>query len=275
MKKIITLVLLAVSLTAFAEEKVQIGELYYYLNETDKTAETTYQYHEKWNYADLLTVTIPSTVTYNNVTYTVTVIGDETFFWCQKLQKVTLPNTITTIGIKAFYVCESLTSIDLPQAVTVINSSAFVNCTNLESIIIGNNVTRIGQDAFYDCLHLSSIEIPASVISIGERAFLGCTRLKSVKLGDGIKKIRKQCFQCCFKLQSVIIGKNVQTIEDYAFNSCEKLSSITCYAEIPPTCGDKVFDKVDNSIPLYVPAKSVSAYGAADVWKVFDALPIQ
>ena len=45
---------------------------------------------------------------------------------------------------------------------------------------------------------------------------------------------------------------------------------------MPPTCENNVFDGVDKSIPLYVPAESVDAYKAAYVWKdFFNILPIE
>ena len=51
---------------------------------------------------------IPSTVTYNGYTYTVTAIGDDAFgnpesaYEVSKFTSITLPNTITTIGEYAF-----------------------------------------------------------------------------------------------------------------------------------------------------------------------------
>ena len=56
--------------------------------------------------------------------------------------------------------------------------------------------------------------------------------------------------------------------------------SVTCEAVNPPTLdynwdNTPVFDNVDKSIPLYVPAESIDAYKAADQWKDFtNILPI-
>ena len=68
--------------TMFAE-KVQIGDLYYILNETDKTAEVTYEL--QWNmnnYQGLTTANIPASVTYSSTTYSVTSIGNWAFEYC-------------------------------------------------------------------------------------------------------------------------------------------------------------------------------------------------
>jgi hypothetical protein len=53
------------------------------------------------------------------------------------------------------------------------------------------------------------------------------------------------------------------------------LTSITCEAVTPPTLNSSVFNEVDKSIPLYVPAGSISAYQSADQWEEFtNILPI-
>ena len=42
-------------------------------------------------------VNIPSTVTYNNNTYSVIAIGDYAFIVCTRLTSVTIPNSVTAI----------------------------------------------------------------------------------------------------------------------------------------------------------------------------------
>ena len=43
-------------------------------------------------------VVIPSEVTYNNKTYSVTNIRDHAFYDCSSLTSITIPNSVTTIG---------------------------------------------------------------------------------------------------------------------------------------------------------------------------------
>ena len=50
-------------------------------------------------------ITIPESVTYNGVTYSVTSIGKEAFYYCRGLPSVTIPNSVTSIGERAFYYC--------------------------------------------------------------------------------------------------------------------------------------------------------------------------
>ena len=65
-------------------------------------------------------VVIPSTVSYEGNTYSVTSIGWFAFSDCSDLTAITLPNTITSIGWKAFSECSRLTSIILPPSLTAI-----------------------------------------------------------------------------------------------------------------------------------------------------------
>ncbi|MDY5799321.1 MAG: leucine-rich repeat protein, partial [Candidatus Onthomorpha sp.] len=54
---------------------------------------------------------IPSTISYNGTTYSVTSIGGSAFAYCSGLTSVTIPNSVTSIGQSAFSGCNGLTSI--------------------------------------------------------------------------------------------------------------------------------------------------------------------
>ena len=106
------------------------------------------------------------------------------------------------------------------------------------------NVTSIGSSTFYNCSNLTSIILPEGVTSIGGSAFEGCSSLTSIN-----------------------IPEDVMSIGNYAFLGCSSLTAITCKAETPPTiAGPNTFNKVNKSIPVYVPAKSVNAYKTASFW---------
>ncbi len=66
------------------------------------------------------TLTIPSSVTYNSVSYNVTSIGNNAFSFCIGLTSLTIPNTVTSIGEFVVYGCEGLTSITIPSSVTTL-----------------------------------------------------------------------------------------------------------------------------------------------------------
>ena len=127
------------------------------------------------NYSsDIGDINIPSTVTYNGSTYSVTSIGEGAFSGCRGLTSVTIPNSVTSIGGWAFYGCSGLTSVSIGNSVTMIDCGAFSGCIGLTSVTIPNSVILIGDYAFSDCYELSSVTIPNSVTSIGDHAFYDC-----------------------------------------------------------------------------------------------------
>lgn len=113
------------------------------------TVSVTYKYH--YSYSGRYTdydynvcgysgdVVIPSTVTYNGTTYTVTQIGYQAFYPDEDpsyVTSVTLPNTITVINQYAFEFCDKITSIKIPSATTTIDNYAFYGCNKLTDIYI-------------------------------------------------------------------------------------------------------------------------------------------
>jgi len=98
----------------------------------------------------------------------------------------TIPSSVTTIGDEAFFWCERLTNVTIPSSVTTIGGSAFFWCKRLTNVTIPSSVTMIGNGAFWMCSSLTSVTIPPSVTMIGERAFLG-TRLTIVTLSRKTK----------------------------------------------------------------------------------------
>ena len=99
-------------------------------------------------------VTIPTVVTYEGKTYTVTMVDNLAFFGCTGLTAVTIPETVTSIGNTVFKGCTALTSITIPNSVTSIGVYAFENCTALEDVVIGSGMTSIGSSAFHGCTAL-------------------------------------------------------------------------------------------------------------------------
>jgi hypothetical protein len=117
--------------------------------------------------------TIPSSVSYNADSYTVTAIGNYAFYYCSNLITVDIPNSVTSIGGGAFDNCDKLVSVSIPNSVTSIGGYAFYSCNNLSTVNIPNSVISIGGNAFHYCSKLVSVTIPSSVQSIGIGPFGG------------------------------------------------------------------------------------------------------
>ena len=99
LKHLLTALLLMVATVAMAHD-FEVGGIYYsILSEEEKTVEVTYRgnYYNSYSNEYTGSVDIPSMVTYNDLTYSVTSVGACAFDGCKELTSVTIPNSVTTI----------------------------------------------------------------------------------------------------------------------------------------------------------------------------------
>jgi len=155
----------------------------------------------------------------------------------------------------------------IPSSVTHIEKWAFSR-TRMKSITIPNSVTYIGEKAFRGS-RLTSITIPGSVKVIGAAAFEFCDSLTSVTIEDGVTTIGESAFYSCKNLTSVAIPKSVTSIESCAFDGRYNAGYVTVMNPRPPKLGPDA-----GLYEVYVPARSIFAYRAADGWKELDIRPI-
>ena len=78
----------------------------------------------------------------------VTKIGNNAFYQCGSLTRLTIANTVTSIGTEAFAGCTGLTSITIPESVRDIGEFTFAGCTGLQEIRFEGDVPGIGPWAF-------------------------------------------------------------------------------------------------------------------------------
>ena len=167
---------------------------------------------------------IPATVTNNNITYSVTSIGEYAFSNCKSLTSVTIPKGVTSIGGKAFLNCHELTAVTIPDGVTYIGKGAFNYCENLISVNIPNGVTKILDETFYQCQSLTSITIPQGVTSIGGYAFMYCDKLSSVTIPESVTYIGTYAFCQCKSLSYLFVPSSVTKIEKDAFTTVKMIT---------------------------------------------------
>lgn len=173
MKKLLLLLLLCTAgVTNLVAQSFNEGILNYTVNADG----TTVTVKLKSGATSSGSLSIPSTVTYNNITYTVTAIANFAFYNCSGFTgTLTLPNTLVTIGNYAFGSCTNFVgSLTIPNSVTTIGNSAFSYCSSFTgSLTIGSSVSSIGNEAFKNCTSLTSIMVyPESVPTMGTDVFL-------------------------------------------------------------------------------------------------------
>ena len=238
------------------------------------------------NCSKLTTIVIPNSVT---------TIGEKCFDGCSKLANVTLgtgikkidkylfngcsslfsivlPNQIVAIWASAFANCTSLASISLPSSLTSIGDNAFQSCTSLTSVNIGNKVSSLGASAFVSCTGLISVSLSSKLTSIPSSVFKGCTALVDVEIPSAVTKINDRAFYECKQLKNITIPAGVTSIGELAFYNCISMEAMTSLATTPPSAGTNCFLNVPQTIPIYIPCGSLSAYSAATRWKDFLSL---
>lgn len=259
---LMTAVVLQCSLATKAYDFTVGGICYNITSSTGLTVEVTYQGNDivsEYKYTG--EITIPSTVTYNGKTYSVTSIGFGACFECWDLTSITLPESVTSIENNAFCNCLSLNSINIPKRVTSIEYNAFFGCQSLTSITLPESLTSIDVSAFAYCSNLTSITIPRGVESIGDSAFSGCG-FTSVILPEGLTSIGSYAFAFCDNLTSITIPKSVTNIGGFAFAAngssltAVHISSIESWCEI--SFNDAYSNPLCNAHNLYLNGELVT-----------------
>lgn len=152
MKKVF-ITIISTFLPLMASAAVEIGGIWYILNDNDHTAEVVAFQGSQYT-GDF---SISYHVYYQNTEYKVTSIGNSAFEGCIDMTSISLPSSLENIGNGAFWQCSSLKSVYIPDGVTTIGEGAFHNCFNLVSVFIPSSVTSIGSSAFSNCNNLSQV----------------------------------------------------------------------------------------------------------------------
>ncbi len=128
-------------------------------------------------------VTIPKTITVDNVEYQVTGIAAKAFKNSKKLQSIVIPDTITEIGAGSFEGCKNLKSVTIGKGVTSIGKNAFKNCKNLKKITVkSTKLKKVGKGALTGINRKCVIKVPKKKLKSYKSLFKGKGQKKSVKI---------------------------------------------------------------------------------------------
>lgn len=167
-------------------------------------------------------------------------IGDEAFYQCKNLKKVTIPETVEYIGGGAFYGCSNIWSLTY-NAINAECERLMESNIPLEKIVIGGKVRRlprgifsgreftevalpaclerIDDSAFYGCKNLTTINLSDSIRYIGDNAFYGCSSLKNIHWPLRLTTIGSRAFRQT-ALETISLPEGVTSVGDGAFSTC-------------------------------------------------------
>ena len=162
--------------------------------------------------------------------------------------------------------------------------SHYINVHAIYHTIDGIHYVLRNLDLLEDMPDLPASDLTASVtstfdysmgyvgdIAIPERVTYGGHEFTVTEIGD-------EAFNSQFEVTSVTLPATIERLGGMAFYKDISLSSLTCLATVPPATStnmESIDYSICESVPLFVPAGSVAAYKAADMWKEFRLiLPI-
>lgn len=260
MKRTLFTLLLTALCAAASAYDFEVGGIYYDITSTtDLTVSVTFKDKSYASYSG--SVTVPSTVTYDSQTYTVTAIGKAAFYYNEDLTAVSLPATLTSIEGWAFSCCFSLASpITIPGGVTTIGQQAFSGCDSMTTLILSEGVQTIESGAFVSCPLLQAVTIPSTVTSLANDAFQYCSAITTLNWYSALSPalIAKYCKA---SLTTITLGGNLTTIPDQAFQSYTSLASVTLSSGLT-TIGQNAFFGCTSLTSITVPS-TVTSIGAA------------
>lgn len=211
---------------------------------------------------------IPSTITRDGKTYSVTQIASEAFRGTFSTV-IRIPQSIKSVGEDAFnYGYHHKHRIYYEGTIADWCAIEFANLKSIPQTIEHSELWMEGK-------LLQDLYLPSTVKSIGNYAFANYN-LRSVNLSGQLKSIGESSFEGCTNLRTVILGENITSMGSKAFYNASGVTEV--YANMPtPPVFNQFFggDDVNLSlIKLYVPEKYVSVYRGMDGWKEFDIVPV-
>ena len=251
---------------------VLIDGLYYVLDGANKTAEVAYhKRHDKddHEYSHLTEVKVPERVTFADVEYRVTSVGNGAFHRCYNLTSIELPDAITTIGESAFEGA-GLTSFFMPKNLTTIKNYAFEYCGDLVKVIWSKSIQTIGKEAFWN-ICINHKDFPGgifiddldywcrqpfegdNVLGWLHRLYLNNEEITELVIPETVTDIAPQAFATAINIRSVKFHNKLQTIGDRAFYECRALQALTLPQSLQ-RIGIAAFDNCVNiANPLIIP----------------------
>lgn len=188
----------------------------------------------------------------------VTTLLGANFNGASLLKDITLPTSIEQIGGLAFgytnldsFICRSTKLTQLANTYQTFRNSS-IKYAYINSSILG------GQTAGF----------PAQHLVLGENVVYFSHSLGAITMlesHEGLKGVG--VFAGAVNLTSIDLPSTVQELYGEGFRNCAALTSLTARNPIPFSINNYTFVRTNPDLKIYVPAESVEAYKAANIWR--------
>ena len=186
-------------------------------------------------------LSIPSTVEYNGVTYTVTRIEQEAFWGCLGLKSISIPASVTAVEMNPFMYCYDLETITVDEGNTKYDSrdncNAVITKEAMTVDVLYINVNN-GVESVYTMpqeyqkdeivVGCKGTVIPSTVTSIGSHSMNSTVALKSVVIPEGVTTVKEYAFGGC-GMESLTLPASITRLGNGAFSGCGYLLDVYAY----------------------------------------------
>ncbi|WP_433277083.1 InlB B-repeat-containing protein [Treponema sp. SP13] len=109
----------------------------------------------------------------------VTVLGESSFYYSEKLTSIVLQTGLTTVEDFGLHCCPNLQTVSIPSSLTSIGRN-FLCISKVEHVKIPEGVTELKSQFLDECSELKTVELPASLTTTNGYFCGSCTKLQTV-----------------------------------------------------------------------------------------------
>lgn len=227
-----------------------------------------------FKYADFQQIELPDSLEY---------IGDNAFYKCVFLKRLTIPKAVEYIGRDAL-----LLNYSLYEVYVDVNSKHFSSYNGVlfnkdktailyypvaktgDSYTVPESVEAVGYRAFQGASPLTSVTLPEGLKRIEERGFCGCRKIIELNLPSALEYIGYEAF-LNIGLEDIVIPEGVSEIKAGAFKGCSSLDEVTIPAGVTKI-GEDAFANCSESLTIYGNTGTIAQSEAEKYGYTFVAL---
>ena len=160
-----------------------------------------------------------------------------------KMRHVVIEEGITSVGIKAFYYCERLESVSLPRGIETVGELSLAYTPSLRSVTFASG-PRVFKDAVFDRSGIRELIIPEGTERIEGHLFIDNPSITTVVFPNSMIDMGTAVFRDCPALRTVVLPNNLSKLPMVLIVNCNAIETL----EFPQ--GSKLIGGISNCASL-------------------------